>query len=366
MKKYIVILLSVVLFAGCESREPGTFRIAGKLKNGGGVTVYLDQLSATSTSLFTSAVADEDGNFELQGVIGEVGFYKLRLADNNFVNIVLHPDDNLEIEGDATYLYNSYKIKGSRDAIALYELNEYLRLFGVKEDSMRQVGANAGGMTLELQMQMQNTYNNMLREKSEFLKKFVDEHTSSIASMAAIQYLDPTSDAEYYIKLDKELYELYPDLAYVKNLHLKVAQLTKLAVGAEAPQILLNNPQGETVSLSSLRGKTVLIDFWASWCKPCRIENPHVVKLYKQYKDKGFEIYGVSLDKNKNAWVQAIQQDGLEWIHVSDLQFWNSAAAKLYDVRSIPQTYLIDEDGKIIAKGFRAAELEKRLKEIFG
>jgi len=110
----------------------------------------------------------------------------------------------------------------------------------------------------------------------------------------------------------------------------------------------------------------VLIDFWASWCKPCRLENPHVVKLYKEYRDRGFEVYGVSLDKNKQAWVNAIQQDGLEWIHVSDLQFWNSTAAKLYDVSSIPQTYLIDEDGKIIAKNLRAAELGKKLKEILG
>jgi len=366
MKKYIIILLSVALITGCGSREPGAFRISGKLENGAGVTVYLDHLSTTSANALTSTIADGDGNFEIQGIIKEVGFYKVRLADNNFVNIVLHPDDEIELDGDATYLYGSYTIKGSRDAIALHELNEYLRLFGVKEDSMRQVGTSAGGRSPAVQMQLQNTYGNMLRKKSEFLKKFIDENTSSIASLVAIQSLDPTSDAAYYIKLDKELYELYPNSVYVKNLHVKVSQLTKLAVGAEAPQILLNNPQGETVSLSSLRGKTVLIDFWASWCKPCRIENPHVVKLYNQYKDKGFEIYGVSLDKNMNAWVQAIHQDGLEWIHVSDLKFWNSAAAKLYDVRSIPQTFLIDEEGKIIAKGFRSAELERRLKEIFG
>ena len=121
------------------------------------------------------------------------------------------------------------------------------------------------------------------------------------------------------------------------------------------------------MNLADHAGKDIVIlDFWASWCKPCRIENPHVVKLYEKYKDKGFEIYGVSLDRNKAAWLQAIRQDGLKWIHVSDLGFWNSAPVKLYNVNSIPQTYLIDEDGKIIAKGLRALELEKRLAEIFG
>lgn len=139
-----------------------------------------------------------------------------------------------------------------------------------------------------------------------------------------------------------------------------------IAVGNQAPELKYNNPEGEPIALSSLRGKVVLIDFWASWCKPCRRENPAVVQVYNKYKDKGFEIYGVSLDRQMGAWVQAIQQDGLEWIHVSDLGFWNSAPVKLYDINSIPQTYLIGKDGKIIAKGLRAVELEKKLAEIFG
>lgn len=369
MKKYhLIVLLATALIVGCGTGEPNSFRITGKLENGAGLTVYLDQLTTNSINLFGSAIADTDGNFTLEGQITEVGFYKVRLGDNNFVNIVIHPEDNLEITGDANYLYGTYTVKGSEDAIALYELNEYLRLFGLKEDSLRQAATSFGGVQVDpsRRLQLQSAYNSMLQEKLTFLRSFIDNNTSSISALAAVETLDPKTDSEYFIKLDKELYALYPNSIYVKSLHLRAVQMAKLAIGAEAPQILLANPEGKVVSLSSLRGKTVLIDFWASWCKPCRLENPHVVKLYKEYRDRGFEVYGVSLDKNKQAWVNAIQQDGLEWIHVSDLQYWNSAAAKLYNVSGIPQTYLIDEDGKIIAKNLRAAELGKKLKEILG
>lgn len=363
-----MLLVLGALVAGCGPGEPERFRISGKLENGAGLTVYLDQLTTNSIDQFGSAMADEDGSFTLEGEISEVGFYKVRLGDNNFVNIVIHPEDDLEMTGDANYLYGTYTVEGSEDAVALYELNEFLRQFKLKEDSLRKVATSFGGVQVDpsRQFQLQSIYNNMVQEKLTFLRSFIDNNTTSISSLAAIEGLDPMTDSEYFIKLDKELYALYPNSMYVKNLHLRAAQMTKLAIGAEAPQILLANPEGEVVSLSSLRGKIVLIDFWASWCKPCRLENPHVVKLYNEYRDRGFEVYGVSLDKNKQAWVNAIQQDGLEWIHVSDLQFWNSAAAKLYNVNSIPKTFLIDEDGKIIAKNLRAAELGKKLKEILG
>jgi peroxiredoxin len=136
-------------------------------------------------------------------------------------------------------------------------------------------------------------------------------------------------------------------------------------IGELAPDIVLNDVDGNKFTLSSLRGKVVLVDFWASWCGPCRRENPNVVQAYKKYKDLGFTVLSVSLDNNREKWIKAIEQDGMEWNHVSDLKGWQSEVAGLYAVRSIPATFLIDKEGKVIGKNLRGENLEKALNMIF-
>lgn len=137
-------------------------------------------------------------------------------------------------------------------------------------------------------------------------------------------------------------------------------------IGGVAPDFTQKTPAGKDLSLSDLRGKIVLLDFWASWCKPCRLENPNVVRMYNKYKNKGFDILSVSLDKNQPAWERAIEQDGMTWHHCSDLAAWSNAAARQYGVSSIPKTFLLDREGKILAKNLRGAALEQKLEEIFG
>jgi peroxiredoxin len=172
------------------------------------------------------------------------------------------------------------------------------------------------------------------------------------------------------------LYHKYPKTPYIVSFHDHVnalrtqQQQLKLkrflsAMGAPAPEVALPSPKGDTIRLSSLKGKYVLLDFWASWCPPCRAENPNLVDVYSRYKGKGFEILQVSLDKTKEKWVQAIRDDKLNWLHVSDLQYWQSAAAKTYNVESIPTCFLIDKEGIIIARDLRGASLDDRLRVIF-
>ncbi|GAB4243627.1 MAG: hypothetical protein Kow0027_02860 [Saprospiraceae bacterium] len=168
-----------------------------------------------------------------------------------------------------------------------------------------------------------------------------------------------------YAKKYIEMYGAkYPEAAaQLKN---AVKATSSMMPGAEAPDFTMNTPDGQPLSLKDLRGKVLLIDFWASWCGPCRRENPNVVKAYNKYHDKGFDVLGVSLDKDKKRWLDAIEKDGLIWHHVSDLKGWANAAAQLYGVRSIPHTVLLDKDGKIIARNLRGPELEQKLAELFG
>lgn len=168
------------------------------------------------------------------------------------------------------------------------------------------------------------------------------------------------------ISLQNEIRQKQQEAMMQQQQQMQQQPATKFQVGQAVPEISLPTPSGETMSLSELRGKVVLIDFWASWCRPCRAENPNVVRMYNKYKGKGFEIFGVSLDRTKDAWVQAIEQDKLTWHHVSDLQFWGSEAAQAYGVNAIPYTVLLDKQGKVIAENLRGASLESKLAELLG
>ena len=171
--------------------------------------------------------------------------------------------------------------------------------------------------------------------------------------------MDPEKFVDVYKALDKGLSAKYPRDANVKMFHDVVDKMLATTKGQQAPEIDLPSPDGTNIALSSFKGKVVLIDFWASWCGPCRKEMPNVVKAYAKFKNKGFEIYGVSLDQDKDRWVEAIKKDGITWPQVSDLKQWDCLPAKQYGVQGIPYTVLLDKEGKIIGKNLRGEELEK-------
>lgn len=180
--------------------------------------------------------------------------------------------------------------------------------------------------------------------------------------VAGFQQPNPDAFVHFARRYLKEFPQDNPQVA--QQLQQQISAIESLLIGAEAPEISLPTPEGDTLSLSDLRGEVVLIDFWASWCGPCRRENPNVVRMYERLHERGFEILGVSLDRNRDAWVKAIAADGLEWHHVSDLQYWSSAAARAYDVHSIPHTVLLDREGHIVAKGLRGQALEKKVEAL--
>lgn len=204
--------------------------------------------------------------------------------------------------------------------------------------------------------------------ESAINKKFIQEHPGSYLSMYVLQNYAYGADYADIAPLFNGLSESVKETEAGKKFAERLPVLKSVAIGATAPEFAEADTSGKMVSLSSFRGKYVLVDFWASWCGPCRHENPNVVKAYNHYKDQNFTIVGVSLDQpnGRQRWLDAIHHDGLDWTQVSDLKFWNNKAAVLYGVRGIPANFLIDPNGKIIAKNLRGNDLEDKLAQLFG
>jgi peroxiredoxin len=217
--------------------------------------------------------------------------------------------------------------------------------------------------------QLNKEYRQLLDERSQKQQQFVRDHPDSYFSVVAIsESVSSKFDADEIEPLFLSINEKYRETYSGKAFAQRIEAARTIGIGKKAPGFTQNDPDGNPVSLSDFLGKYLLLDFWASWCGPCRQENPNLVRAYTAYKDKGFEILGVSLDNKdgKEAWVNAIEKDGLTWTQVSDLNSWNNAVARFYGVRAVPQNFLINPQGIIIAQDLRGEALEQKLEEIFG
>ena len=263
-------------------------------------------------------------------------------------------------------LMGSLRISGSEHSQSIYTTDKILKKYKNALDSIN--NAYYQGMSVGISdsvvKELTKAYQKTESDQNAFLSSFIKANTGSIASLFFVDRLNIDEHFDVYEALDNDLFVKYPENFFVKNFHGRVANSKKLAVGGEAPEIALPDPDGNIVKLSSTRGKVVVIDFWASWCGPCRKESPNMVRIYNAHKDEGFTIFSVSLDKTKDAWVKAIKDDNLSWIHVSDLKFWQCEAAQTYNVTAVPYTVLLDRQGKIVAKNLRGQELENKIIEV--
>lgn len=298
------------------------------------------------------------------------GYYKLNFYNKQAVNLILNKDDvTVNVDGNAQ---NGHaEVIGSSDHDFINEMQKLNQAFQsspeVAQLNTDFMAANQAGD----QQAMEDLRAKYLEIDANFKRQIIKKIDSASASLGALEILrngkmlDKDQHFETFLSFANRIQAEIPNSPVVDDFVADVNRMKKLAIGQIAPDITLPNPEGELVSLSSLRGNYVLVDFWAKWCRPCRMENPNVVRMYNKYNEKGFEVFGVSLDRNKQDWLQAIEQDGLHWTQVSDLKYWQSDAAKLYNISAIPFALLLDPEGKIIGKNLRGKQLENKLEEIF-
>ncbi|MFP4090537.1 MAG: redoxin domain-containing protein [Cyclobacteriaceae bacterium] len=372
----LFIPFSAVVFSACAQSgdtmekpadKPGYVEIQGKINHPAEEGyVLLESIGNDDISLVDTLMVSSDSSFRYSLKNDSPGFYRLNLYDRQYVNLILN-DEDVQIVADGNSPDGLVKVTGSKDTDYFYLVNDIMRDFQEKVNAMNADFMKAqADDDAEAMKAVEEKYLELEKQNTEKLKDTIDQMGTSIAAFYAVNFLDAEKEFEYLSTLADRFQENLPDSRYTRQFVAQVEDMRKLAVGNTAPEIALPNPAGDTVMLSSLRGNYVMIDFWAAWCKPCRMENPNVVRMYNKYKDQGFEIYGVSLDRTREDWLEAIKDDNLTWTHVSDLSYFDSEAARLYNINAIPATVLLDKEGKIIAKNLRGAELEAKLAEIFG
>lgn len=374
MKNWITAIAGMLLMASCGQKGAV---VKGNLDNAEGETIVLEKLSSTDVITTDSVEIGNSGDFKLStGEITEPGFYRVRINQNNYVILLLGAGETAEVIGNALDFYRSYEVTGSEGSTKLRALDARLRKDYELQDSLRKsfmkFQAEGHPRLDSIAQSIDEVFKVAQTEKVAFVKDFIDQNPNSLATLSAIQSVRYDENSELFDKVASNLEGVYPNSEYVKQFKKQLVDLkakqqaqARTGVGAQAPEIVVQTPDGETIKLSDFKGKVTMIDFWASWCKPCRAENPNVVRVYNQFKDKGFEIFGVSLDQDKTKWIEAIKQDGLTWKHGSELQFWQSSFVPAYNLDGIPMTYLLDENGIIVAKGLRGQQLEAKLQEIF-
>ncbi|MER3464861.1 MAG: alkyl hydroperoxide reductase [Chitinophagaceae bacterium] len=361
----------LLLLSACKNKQADGFEVTGHIKNATAKTVYLEETSLINFQplIVDSAVLGKDGSFDVKVMPKEETVYSLRLNNRRIPLLsVINDSKKVTVEADETSTQPyAYSVSGSE---ASSQLKEYMTASNTKiqqfvqatntEDSLSRFKAK-DSLVNAAAANRKNTAADLKNYTIDFIYK--SNHPAlSLFVLGAYQSL--SSQYGFATFSEGEVTTFINNASSKFPQHKSLADIKAMMKPKSAPDFTLPDTSGKPVALSSFKGKYVLVDFWASWCQPCRMENPNVVKAYNQYKDKNFTVLGVSLDKQKDAWVAAIKQDSLAWTHVSDLQFWNSAVVPLYSIESIPYNVLLDPNGMIIGRGLRGEELDNKLKEV--
>lgn len=367
MKKIIGGLVLIIALVACDkgAGDAGKFQIKGTVTNKDTGFVVLREVGDSSI-IGVDSVKLNGNAFELNVVSKEKSFYYLDLFGKQTVFIVGGPGEKLTVTADGSKDGADFDVKGSVDNENMKKAVDLITAYQKEANGFQQkfIELQQTGKAAESEVLLK-TADSAYNVKIEEAKKLITSFGASLPAMSlAANFISPKKDLAFLDELAKKMQKEMPKSRYTKNFVEFVESNKTLSIGALAPDFTASTPDDKWIKLSDFRGKVILLDFWASWCKPCRNENPNVVKLYNKFKGKGFEILSFSLDEIKDDWKEAIKADGLTWTHVSDLKSWASPVSLKYKLEGIPATYLLDKDGKIIAINLRGEELEKKIAEV--